>query len=159
MGIMRLLGSFEALRRAAASAGEPDSAGLPAAAAAPAPASGPRTPAPAECGRPLLTRPLPEKGGAAPVPHRRTFRLHGKKLGAAPDAHPRERRLPGGGILVPRIFGAQLPEATLAAWTLPPRADIGRGGGAPAAPRRLLAKTLERAPRGLERAAAEREAP
>ena len=155
-GIRRLLDAFKALRRAAASAGEPDSAGLPAAAAA---AGGPRTRASAECGRPLLTRTLPEKGGAAPVPHRRTYRRHGKKLGAAPDAHSRERRLPGGGILVPRIFGAHLPEATLPAGASPPRVDIGCGGGAPAAPRRLLAKALTRAPRGLEWAAAEREAP
>lgn len=152
-GIRRLLDDFEALRRAAPAPSSPCPSGL-----SPPPGAGPRTRVPAECGRPLLARPLPEKCGAAPVPHRRTSQRHGKKLGAAPDAHPRERRLPGGGTLGSRILGAHLLEATLLAGTSPPRAYIGPAA-APPAPRRLLAKTLERVPRGLERATAGRRAP
>ena len=152
-GIRLLLDAFKALRCAAPAPGSPCQSGL-----SPPPAGGPRARAPVECGRPLLTRLLPEKGGAAPVPHHRTSRRHGKKLGSAPDARPKERRLPGGGILGSRIFGAHLLEAMLLAWTSLPRADIGCGGRAPAAPRHLLARTPARLPCSLERAAAEREA-
>lgn len=139
-GIRRLLDAFEAFRRAAHTPGLPCPSGLP------PPGAGPRMRAPAKRGGPLLVHSPPEKGAIAP----------------ALDALPKERRPLGAGMFgprmrSPRIFGAHLPEATHPSCTLLPRAYIGPAA-APPAPRRPRAKVLTRAPRGLGRAAAEREA-
>lgn len=158
-GNRQLLDAFEALRRATPAPGSPCPGGLSS-----PPGAGPRTRAPAEYGGPLLARPPPEKGAAASALHRTAFRRHGKKSASALNALPKERRPLGAGMFGPKmrnpcISDAYLPEATLSAGTPLLHTYVGCSGGAPAAPRHPLAKTPARALRGLERAAAAREAP
>lgn len=155
-GIGRLLDSSKTLL-ADASPDAPDSGGPLAV------AGGLYTYALEEYGKLLLIRSLPEKGGSVSVPYREIFRSHSKKFRAALDALPYECRLLGGGIFDPRIFDPRIFDTDVLEATFSARAsqfytDIDRGGE-PAASRRPRAKTLEKAPRGLERAAAEWEAP
>ena len=155
-GIRRLLGSSEALRRAAASAGEPDSGGLLTV------AGGLYTYAVEEYGKLLLLESLPEKGGAVSVPYREIFRSHGKKFEAALGALPADcGRLARGifdpRIFDPRIFDTEVTEATFFTRMSMLYTDIDRSGR-PSAPRRVDAGLLEKALRGLEQAAAEWEA-
>ena len=103
----------------------------------------------------LLLGRLTKKDTCVSVPHLAMFRRHGEKFEAALEALPQECSRLGRGKFNSRTFDAAAAEATFIGRTSMLYTDIGRTGS-PRVARRLGAKMLEEALRGLEWAVAER---